>query len=169
MKYLRLLPLLLVVFVYTGCETIDHQDREVLKAHDVPLDVYDKMLYGDPLSLEDVIALSQRAVPPGLIIHYMQEVDLVYMLRKPDVTRLRNAGVDESVISYMLSTAPQYGPGPYPGGPYPYPPPYAYGPYPYDYYGPVVVVGGWGWGHGGWGGRGGWGRGGWGRGGYYRH
>jgi hypothetical protein len=167
MKYLRLLPLLLIVSLFAGCETINKQDREVLKAHEVPPDVYDKMLYGDPLSLGDVITLSQREVPPGLIIHYMQELDLVYYLRKPDVTHLRSAGVDESVISYMLSTEPQYGPGTYVGGyygaPYPYPDPYAYsyGPYPYGYYGgPVLVVGGYGrWGHGGWG-RGGWGRGG---------
>jgi hypothetical protein len=170
MKYLRLLPLLLLTFLYAGCETVNQQDREVLKSHQVPPDVYDKMLYGDPLSLSDVIVLSRREVPPGLIIHYMQEIDLVYYLRKPDVKELRSAGVDESVIAYMLSTAPQYGPGPYVGGyygePAPYPYPYApYGDaYPYGYYGgPVVVVGGyggygrgWGWHRGGWGGRGGW-------------
>jgi hypothetical protein len=159
MKHLRLLPLLLIACALAGCGTINSQDREVLKAHNVPPDVYDKMLYGDPLSLDDVIALSQREVPPGLIIHYMQEMDLVYYLRKPDVRELRSGGVDESVIAYMLSTAPQYGPGPYAGGYYggAYPYPY-YGPYPYGYYGgPVVVVGGygrWGYGRGGWGGRG---------------
>jgi len=167
MKYLRLLPLLLIAFVLAGCGTINQQDREVLKAHEVPPDVYDKMLYGDPLSLDDVIVLSQRGVPPGLIIHYMREMDLVYYLHKPQVNQLRTADVDESVIAYMLSTAPQYGPGPYAGGYYggPYPYPYAYGPYPYGYYGgPVVVVGGgYGWGRG-WG-RGGWGGGGW----YHRH
>jgi hypothetical protein len=170
MKYLRLLPLLLITILYAGCGTINQQDREVLKAHQVPPDVYDKMLYGDPLSLDDIITLSQREVPPGLVIHYLQELDIVYYLRKQDVKRLRSAGVDESVIAYMLSTAPEPGPGPYVGGYYgapgPYPYPYApYGPYPYGYYGgPVVVVGGYGWGRGGWG-HGGWG----GRGGWYHH
>jgi hypothetical protein len=122
-----------------------------------------------------VIQLSQRAVPPGLIIRYMDETDVAYRLRKADVQHLRSAGVSEQVISYMLSTAPPpYGPVVYRGG-YPYPPPYPYGPYgygPYGYYddafvGPVVIVGGR-YGHGGWG-HGGWGRGGWGGGDGHHH
>jgi len=160
---LALIPILLV----TGCETVDRQDRAVLRAHNVPEDVYEKMLYGDPLTPDDVIVLSQRAVPPGLMIRYMRDTDLVYALRKADVKRMRAAGVSEEVIAYMLSTAPPSGPVVYRGGygypygsPYPGGYPYAYGPYgPYGYYGdyyggPVVFVGGygrWGHGHGGWG------------------
>jgi len=164
MKSLRILPLLLMALFLAGCGTVNQQDREVLRAHAVPPDVFDKMLYGDPLSLDDVIVLSQRAVPPGLIIHYMEEVDTVYVLAKSDVKHLRAAGVSEPVIAYMLSTAPAYygpgGPPPYGGYPYPYGP-YPYGPYPYGYYGgPAVFVGGYGWG---------WGHGGWGRGGWHRH
>jgi hypothetical protein len=163
MKRLLFLPLLLIPVLFTGCGTIGQQDRNVLRAHSVPPDVYDKMLYGDPLSLDDVIALSQRAVPAGLILHYMDETDTVYILRKADVKRLRSAGVAEPVIAYMLSTAPQYGPGG-PVGYGGYPGPYPYGPYPYGYYGgpydgAVVYVGGYG--RGGWGG-GGWHGGGWG-------
>lgn len=160
MKPTRFLLLLLIPLLMAGCETINQQDRTVLRAHNVPQDVYDKMLYGDPLSLDDVIALSQRAVPPGLIIHYMDETDTAYRLRKADVKQLRAAGVNEEVLSYMLSTGAPY--GPYRGG-YAYPPPYPY--YPYDSYygdlygGPIVIVGGgyrgWGWGRGGgWGGHG---------------
>jgi hypothetical protein len=173
MKRLYVLPLIFLLLA--GCQILNDQDRAVLRAHSVPVDVYDKMLYGDPLSLGDVIVLSQRVVPAGLIIHYMEQTDVIYVLRKADVQRLRTAGVDESVISYMLSTAPQYGPnglGPYVGYPVPGPP-YPYGPYPYGYYdgiypGPAVYVGGYGrWGWGGWGG-GRWG-GGWGHGGDWGH
>lgn len=168
MKRFRFLPLLLIPVLLAGCETVSNQDRAVLQSHNVPDNVYQRMVYGDALSLDDVIALSQRDVPSGLIIHYMDKADTVYILRKADVKRLRSAGVTEEVISYMLSTAPSYGPGP--GGPYvgyPYPgPPYPYGPYPYGYYdgiygGPVIFSGGYygHWGYGGWG-RGGYGRGG---------
>ena len=160
---LFLIPILIAG--WTGCQAVSRQDRQVLHAHGVSPDVYDKMLYGDPLSLADVIELSQRAVPPGLVIHYMEGTDVGYRLRKADVQHLRAAGVNEDVISYMLSTSPPYR-GPAYGGGYPYPPPYAGYPYPYapyDYYGPydgpVMVVGGYNhWGGGG--GGGGWGRGG---------
>jgi len=165
MRRIHFLPLVLIPILLAGCETVNRQDRAVLRAHNVPANMYDKMLYGDPLSLEDVIALSQRDVPSGLIIKYMDEADTVYILRKPDVKRLRSSGVDEQVIAYMLSTAPQNapnGPGPYVGYPYPGPP-YPYGPYPYGYYDgiysePIIYVGGYGrWG------------GGWGHGGYWHH
>jgi len=166
MKPLRFLPLLLIALLLAGCETVSKQDQALLQAHNVPPDVYQKMVYGDPLSLNDIISLSQRAVPPSLIIHYMDKTDTVYILRKADVKRLSSAGVNEDVISYMLSTAPPYGPnggGPYVGYPYPGPV-YPYGPYPYGYYdgiygGPAIFVGGYygRWGYGSWGGRGGWG------------
>lgn len=159
MKRVRFLLLLLVPILFSACETVNQQDRAVLRAHEVSSDVYDKMVYGDPLSLQDVVELSQHAVPAGLIIRYMDRTDTAYRLGKADVKRLRAAGVNEQVISYMLSTSAPYAPGPYPYASYPYP----Y--YPYNYYygpyaGPVVVVGG-GYRYGGWGG-GGWGHGGYG-------
>ena len=163
MKCLRFLPLLLLPLFFAGCGTVTQQDRQVLRDHEVSTDVYDTMLYGDPLSPDEVIELSQRAVPPGLIIRYLDRIDEVFQMPKAEVKRMRAAGVDEQVIAYMLSTAPQYGPGPYGPYPGPYAGPYPYG-YPYGYYGgPVVVVGGgYGWYHGGGWGHGGWGGGGWG-------
>jgi hypothetical protein len=157
MKRHRLLLLLLIPILLAGCETLGQRDRTVLRAHNVPPDVYDRMLYGDPLSLEDVIALSQRDVPPGLIIHYMDETEAVYRLRKADAKHLEASGVDPAVVSYMLSTAPPYGPyAPVAyGAAYP---PYAYPYYAYGYYyggpylGPALVFGGgyYHWGHRGW-------------------
>ena len=128
MKRLCFLSLLLIPLFLVGCQTVNRQDQAVLRAHNVPQDVYDKMLYGDPLSLEDVIELSHRAVPPGLIIHYMDVTDTVYRLRKVDVKRLRAAGVNEQVISYMLDSGRVYASEVYAGYPYPYA-----GPYPYSY------------------------------------
>jgi len=169
MKRIRFLPLVLIALLLAGCETVNRQDRAVLRAHAVPQDVYDRMVYGDPLSPDDVIALSQRGIPSSLILHYMYETDSTYHLRKADVKRLRAAGVREEVISYMQSTAPPYGRGVYAGAyPYPYPPdPYIYG-YPngwdYPYLGFYGVYSGGYYRHGGWG-HGGWGRGGGGGGG----
>lgn len=161
MKRLCILSLLLIPIFFVGCQTVNQQDRAVLRAHNVSQDVYDKMLYGDPLTLDDIVELSHRAVPPGLIIHYVDETDTVYRLRKVDVKHLRAAGVDEQVISCMLFSARPYGqyagPGPYPyTGPYAYP--YPYDPYFYGAFGPEIFIGG----YGGYGGHGRWGHGGWG-------
>jgi hypothetical protein len=170
MKRIRFLPLVLIAVLLVSCQTVTRQDRAVLRAHNVPQDVYDRMLYGDPLSVDDVITLSQRAVPNSLIIHYMYETGCAYRLKKADVKRLRAAGVSGEVISYMQSSAPPYRPSGYAGGyGYPYgngngygygPDPYFYDyPYYWDYpylgfygYGGYYRHGGWGRG---WGGRGG--------------
>ena len=153
MKPIRFLPLLLIALFLAGCGTVTQQDRAVLRAHNVPQDVFGKMLYGDPLSPDEIIVLSQHRVPPGLIIHYIDVTDTVYRLRKADVKHLRDAGVDEQVISCMLSTAPAPGPLAYRGNAYPYP----YDPYFYDPYfwggpgwGPAFYVRGGGWGRDGW-------------------
>lgn len=143
MKRFCLLSLLFLGLFVAGCQTVSRQDQTILRAHNVSPDVYDKMRNGDPLSLDDIIELSHRAVPPGLIIRYIDDTDTVYRLRKVDVKHLRASGVSEDVISYMLSTGRPYGgPGFYVGGPYPYPGsypyPYAYDPYFYGAYGPEI-------------------------------
>ena len=163
MNLRRLLLLCLLPILLAGCETVTPRDRSILQAHEVPGYIFNKMNDAEPLSLSDVMTLSACQVPSGLIIKYMDKSDSVYRLRKTDVDKLRSAGVDDQVISYMLSTAAPYGGGgPY-GGPGAYAPPAPYGGYPYPYYpydyyygpyaGPVVVVGG---GYHRWGGGGGW-------------
>lgn len=158
MKYVKLYVVFVMAAVLAGCATVSKHDREVLRDHGVSQAVIDRMDYGDALSLEDIIELAHQGVPARLVVNYMEDEDLIYRLKKADVERLRKAGVSEEVIAYMISTGRRY----YgPVGPYPY----YYGPYPYDpyfngfygpgYFGPTVVVGGWGWNRGGghdWGG-----------------
>ena len=151
----RLFLVLMSVLLVAGCETVSNRDRTVLREHGVSGDVYDKMLYDDPLSVADVIELSDRGVPPALIIHYMNETDAVYRLQKAAVTRLKAAGVSEEVIAFMESTGSDYGSYGYAGyaysGYYPY---YDYddGPYFWGGYGGGRGRGHGGFGHGGGGG-----------------
>ncbi len=69
----------------------------------------------------------------GVIIRYIRDHNAVYYLESSDVERLHNQGVSQSVIDYMLQTARNY-------GPYPYPDPYWYGP-------PIFVGAGFGFHH----------------------
>jgi len=90
------------------------------------------------LSLYDVKALSKAHVNNGVILRYMQNQGTIYVLNASDVKNLADAGVNKSVIDYMLQTPTIYGPGAYPpvtigvgywGGPYwgpGYPGPYCY-------------------------------------------
>jgi hypothetical protein len=138
---------LVALFVFAGCASIDRNERKTLIAHSVAPAVYDRMTHGDVLSLSDIIELSQRQVPPALIIRYLQSTRAIYALDKPALARLNKAHVCQEVIDYLLGTPSLFGPRAYPGPFYVARPDYPYGyyyPYYPYYYGPssVVVVGG---------------------------
>lgn len=159
MKRLGLFAALLSVALLAGCAHISRPERNTLVAHCVSPSLTDRMVRGDILGLGDIIEISQRDVPPQLIINYLYSTRAVYCLDKDAMARLNKAKVCQDVIHYLLDTPNLFGPRPYgPGcyaGPYcdPYYP-YYYDPYYPYYYGPtgVVVVRGGGW----WGGRGHW-------------
>jgi hypothetical protein len=119
-----------------ACATLYHRDREFLQQHGVSGPLYEKMLHQEPLTVPEIIELSQHSVPPPFIIHYLQNSYFVYRLNTDDVLHLRKAGVAHEVIDYLLATPTMYSPqGPagwYPYDPvlygYPFAPGYYYGP-----------------------------------------
>ena len=125
------------LLAFSGCATLNPYDRGLLVQHHVSNSLYQRMLHGEPLALEDVIELSRRQLPAGFIIHYLSSTRSAYHLSSGDVARLRKAGVSKEVVDYLLDTPALYAPRPYY---YPYPPYYPYDPYYYG--GSSVIVGG---------------------------
>ena len=129
------LPLLL-----TACGLSPQQkaDYARVESSGVSPAIYDKMLHGDDLSISDIESLSRNHISPAIILRYLRDHGTVYYLSSRDVRGLQKAGVDSSVIDYMLQTSRgRYG-GPYPYGYGPYGP---YGPYGYPYYGDPFYFG----------------------------
>ncbi len=122
----RILLLVAAVSLLAGCGLSDQQkaDYASVQRSGVSPAIYDKMVHGDPLSVGDVIALSQARVSDGVIVRYIRDQGTVYALNGQDFDRLHQAGVSPSVVDYMARTG--Y-PGPYGPGPYVYPPPVAVG------------------------------------------
>jgi hypothetical protein len=69
------------------------------------------MLHHGPLTLDDIVSLSQKGVPGRYIVHYLRPTYAVYNLSAGDVLRLRQAGVREGVIRYLSSTPGMFSPG----------------------------------------------------------
>lgn len=144
MKWFHSLALFSIIVLFAGCAGIDRQERRVLVQQNVSPVVYDRMMKGDPLSLSDVIELSRRQVPPGMVIRYLYSTRMVYTLDKNTLRRLREGGVNEEVVKYLQDTPEIFAPVPrYYVEPAYAPGPYYYG-YPYRYYvpPPVIYVGG---------------------------
>ena len=142
MKLARIFVFLVPLFL-AACGLSDQQKADYASVQNsgVSSAIYDKMVHGDDLSLYDIKALSRAHVNDGIILRYLRDRGTVYVLSSGDVTGLRNAGVSQSIVDYMLQTPRIYGPygnppiaigigyGPYWGDPF-WGPPY---PYPYGY------------------------------------
>jgi len=78
---------------------LDQQDRKVMEQSS-PRTV-DRMDRGEPLTINDVIKLSQGGVSDDAIIHYLQDTKTRYNLSQTQIRRLQDAGVSQRVINYM--------------------------------------------------------------------
>jgi len=126
----RILLLVAATCALIGCAPTAEQmaDYATVQRAGVSSAIYDKMVHGDPLSINDIISLSQARVSDAVIVRYIRDHGTVYLLSGQDTDRLHQAGVSPSVIDFMAQTGYPgpypYGPGP---GPYFYPPPVAIG------------------------------------------
>ena len=59
---------------------------------------------GPPLGIEDVKALAKAGVSDDLVISQVRSSGTVYHLGTADIILLKNAGVSEKVIDYMINT-----------------------------------------------------------------
>lgn len=81
---------------------LDEQDRKTIERTS-PRTV-DRMERGDPLTLNDVIKLSQGGVSDDTIMNYIRNSGSAYQLTQAQVRRLQDAGVSQDVIQYMIDT-----------------------------------------------------------------
>ncbi|MBS0624733.1 MAG: hypothetical protein JSS32_01630 [Verrucomicrobia bacterium] len=81
---------------------LDAQDRKVMERSS-PRTV-DRMDRGEPLTINDVIKLSQGGVADDSVINYMKDTSSSYNLSQTQVRRLQDSGVSQRVINYMVES-----------------------------------------------------------------
>ncbi len=81
---------------------LDEQDRKVMERNS-PRTV-DRMDRGEPLTINDIIKLSQGGVSDDAIVRYMLETSSYYHLSQAQVRRLNDAGVSQRVINEMIAS-----------------------------------------------------------------
>ena len=81
---------------------LDEQDRKVM-SQSSPRTV-DRMDRMEPLTLNDVIKLSQGGVSDDAIIGYLNETKNSYTLSQTQIRRLQESGVSQRVINFMAAT-----------------------------------------------------------------
>ena len=82
--------------------SLDEQDRKVMQRTS-PRTV-DRMDRREPLTVNDVIKLSQGGVSDESIIRYLQQTGSTYNLSQAQIRRLQDAGVSQRVVNYMVDS-----------------------------------------------------------------
>ena len=82
---------------------LDEQDRKVMERTS-PRTV-ERMDRTEPLTVNDVIKLSQGGVSDETIIRYMQQTGTTYNLSQAQIRRLQDAGVSQRVVNYMIDSS----------------------------------------------------------------
>lgn len=100
------------------------QEQEAQLRAQAPQTLY-RVEQGQPLTVRDVQALAQAGISDDLIISQIRNCRTVYHLTTADIISLKNAGVSERVIDFMINTPSQLGASEVGGvvGPTPPPPP----------------------------------------------
>ncbi len=81
---------------------LDEQDRKIM-SRSSPRTI-DRMDRGDPLTINDVIKLSQSGVSDEAIISYLSDTHSTYTLSQTQIRRLQDSGVSQRVINFMAET-----------------------------------------------------------------
>lgn len=81
---------------------LDEQDRKIMEKTS-PRTV-ERMDRAEPLTINDIIKLSQGGVSDESIIRYIQNTKTTYNLSQAQINRLQEAGVSQRVINFMIDT-----------------------------------------------------------------
>jgi len=102
MKYLLMVGAVAISFTVSGCMTgytTMHRERRQVAERD--------SLTPPPMTINDIIALSQDSVSEDVIISQMKATDSYFRLTTDDIVALRKAGVKDKVINAMIQTGNQ--------------------------------------------------------------
>ena len=80
----------------------DQEQRERLRAQSPR--TYSRVEQGQPLGLADVKALSRAGISEDVIISQIKNSGTVFRLTAPEIIELRDAGVTDKVINYLINT-----------------------------------------------------------------
>lgn len=94
------------LFFLTGCVSpqLEEDRRTVSRLGLQESSVETKVERGEALMIEDILALHEAGAETGFIQRAVERGGGVYSLQTEDLERLREAGVADSLINYLLRT-----------------------------------------------------------------
>ena len=111
----KLAGIILATIGLSACGLTNQQigDISALEHCRVPPDIFEKVVHNEPLDVPDIAALSQAHVDDSIITRYIRDHHTIYYLTPAAVSYLQKRGVSQSIIDFMLATAPPMPPSGY--------------------------------------------------------
>jgi len=81
---------------------LDEQDRKAMEQNSPH--TLNKIDRGEQLNVQDVINMSRNGLSDSVIINQIKATKSVFYLTSDQIIEMRNAGVSEKVINYMIDT-----------------------------------------------------------------
>jgi len=81
---------------------LDEQDKKIMEKTS-PITV-ERMQRHEPLTLGDIIKLSQNGVSNDTIIGYLKYTYKSYNLSQSQINRMHESGVSKEIVNYMITT-----------------------------------------------------------------
>ncbi len=82
--------------------SLDSEDREVMEKNSP--DTVERIDHRQQLSIDDIKKMSENGLSDNVIIGQIQATNSVYYLSTNQIIDLKNAGVSQRVIDYMVQT-----------------------------------------------------------------
>jgi hypothetical protein len=102
---LTVLALVTAATLLSGCATVGRKETALAIArYGTDATVVGKVEQGRPLVLTDLEELGRRKVPDGIILDYLRQREDFYRLTSAQVVRLREAGLGDPVVDYLLAS-----------------------------------------------------------------
>jgi len=104
-RYLLLVFVAAIGVLSSGCVTAARRNTALAAAqYGTETVVLDKLERGAPLTFADLEELGRRGVPDNVILAHLNRRDDAYRLTTTQVDRLREAGISDGVINYLLAS-----------------------------------------------------------------
>ncbi len=86
----------------TVINNLDDQDKKIMNK--ISPRTVERMDRGEPLTINDIIKLSQGGISDDTIIRYIKETKTTYNLSQAQINRLQEAGASQRVVNFMIDT-----------------------------------------------------------------
>lgn len=102
---IALLFLTVAASLLSGCTTAARKNTAMAAAqYGTDMAVVDKLERGRVLSFDDLEELGRRSVPDAVILAHLRRRDDPYRVTAAQVSRLRESGLSDRVINYLLDS-----------------------------------------------------------------